>query len=315
MKVVYGHTDSIYCTVDSVEQAKEACNHINNEVQKIFPNVFNLEEHPVQLEFEKYFRSLGVGATKNRNAGLVSWKDGKDLDEDEFVMTGFTAKRISETKLAKDVQIEVLNMWVNSVENEEIVTYLNDLYTKVLSGSDDIEVSSLLKRTRWKDERFKAKCQNCKRTVGFIVTTTASKCCNKPQLTTLENKRISIREGVEGVCHQNYFKQIHQNDGVTGHDGSGSFNSNLIMDSYFFVRVRGEHFSRYIHPITKEMKQTSYISADNAFDLENMGRHKIDWNFYADTVKKKAEPIFLAMGWDTDEIGRDTRQTGIGDWI
>ena len=315
MKVVYGHTDSIYCTVDSVEQAKEACNHINNEVQKIFPNVFNLEEHPVQLEFEKNFRSLGVGATKNRKAGLVSWKDGKDLDEDEFVMTGFTAKRISETKLAKDVQIEVLNMWVNSVEKEEIVTYLNDLYTKVLSGSDDIEVSSFLMRTRWIDERFKAKCQICKRTVGFIVTTTASKCCNKPQLTTLENKRISIREGVEGVCHQNYFKQIHQNDGVTGHDGSGSFNSNLIMDSYFFVRVRGEHFSRYIHPITKEMKQTSYISADNAFDLENMGRHKIDWNFYADTVKKKAEPIFLAMGWDTDEIGRDTRQTGIGDWI
>ena len=32
---------------------------------------------------------------------LITWKDGKFLDEKEFVMTGFTAKRLSETKLAR----------------------------------------------------------------------------------------------------------------------------------------------------------------------------------------------------------------------
>ena len=106
-----------------------------------------------------------------------------------------------------------------------------------------------------------------------------------------------------------------KNDGVTGHDGSGSFNNETITDSYVFIRVKGEHFMKYIHPVSKQMKQTSYVSADNLSDLENMGRHKIDWQFYADTVRKKAEPIFLAMEWDTSEIGKDTRQTGIGDWI
>ena len=114
MKVVYGHTDSIYVDIEdnSIETAKETLKILNEHVRKSFPNVMGLEEHPVTLEFEKYFRTLGVGATKNRNAGLITWKDGEFLDEEEFVMTGFTAKRVSLTKLAKDVQLSVLNMWV-----------------------------------------------------------------------------------------------------------------------------------------------------------------------------------------------------------
>ena len=55
MKVVYGHTDSIYCTVDSISDAQDACTKINDGVQELFPNVFDWEEHPVQLEFEKFF--------------------------------------------------------------------------------------------------------------------------------------------------------------------------------------------------------------------------------------------------------------------
>ena len=94
MKVVYGHTDSIYCTVDSVEQAKNVLEELNELVRSYFPNLLELNEHPVVIEFEKYFESLGGGATKNRNAGLITWKDGKFWDEKEFVMTGFTAKRL-----------------------------------------------------------------------------------------------------------------------------------------------------------------------------------------------------------------------------
>ena len=52
MKVVYGYTDSIYCQVDSVEEAEEIVIKLNEEVRKIFPNVLGLREHPVVLEFE-----------------------------------------------------------------------------------------------------------------------------------------------------------------------------------------------------------------------------------------------------------------------
>ena len=121
MKVVYGHTDSIYVDIEdnSIETAKKTLKILNEHVRESFPNVMGLEEHPVTLEFEKYFRTLGVGATKNRNAGLITWKDGEFLDEEEFVMTGFTAKRVSLTKLAKDVQLSVLNMWVEGKSEED----------------------------------------------------------------------------------------------------------------------------------------------------------------------------------------------------
>ena len=101
MDVVYGHTDSIYVKIDSVEQAQEIVEEINEHVKTKFPNVLGLKEHPVSLEFEKYYQTLGVGTTKNRNAGLISWKDGNWLKEPEFIMTGFTAKRVSITPLAK----------------------------------------------------------------------------------------------------------------------------------------------------------------------------------------------------------------------
>ena len=116
MKEVYGHTDSIYVQVESVDKAKEISMIINDQVRTKFPNLMALEEHPINLEFEKYFESLGVGATKNRNAGLINWKDGEFLDEPEFVMTGFTAKRISQTNLAKEIQLTILKMWVQAMD-------------------------------------------------------------------------------------------------------------------------------------------------------------------------------------------------------
>ena len=108
MKVVYGHTDSIYVQIDSVEKAQESIKKIEAKVRERFPNVMGLDNHPVVLEFEKYYSSLGVGTTKNSNAGLVSWEDGVWLDEPKFSMTGFTAKRVSETKLAKQIQTDAL---------------------------------------------------------------------------------------------------------------------------------------------------------------------------------------------------------------
>ena len=39
MKVVYGHTDSIYVQIDSVEQAQTAIKQIESKVREHFPNV------------------------------------------------------------------------------------------------------------------------------------------------------------------------------------------------------------------------------------------------------------------------------------
>ena len=199
MKVVYGHTDSIYVDIedDNIETAQKTLKILNEHVRKSFPNVMGLKEHPVTLEFEKYFKSLGVGATKNRNAGLITWKDGEFLDEPEFVMTGFTAKRVSQTKLAKDVQLNVLNMWVNGDSEREIVKYLNGTYNKVLSGN--IPMTDILQRSRYREERFKVTCKNCKRTNTLFELMEEPCCLGTPSFTTTQGKRPTIGSGIEGV--------------------------------------------------------------------------------------------------------------------
>ena len=43
--------------------------------------------------------------------------------------------------------------------------------------------------------------------------------------------------------------------------------------------------------------------------------YQADWAHYADSVIKKAEPVFRAMGWDTMQIKRDLSQSTLGEWF
>tara|TARA_R110002020_G_scaffold120162_2_gene273894 strand:- start:3885 stop:4709 length:825 start_codon:yes stop_codon:yes gene_type:complete len=146
MKVIYAHTDSLFCPVDSIEHAQDVCSVLNDGVREIFPNILGLEQHPVTLEFEKFYSSLGIGITKNRNAGFISWKDGKHLDEPEFVVTGFAVKKSTEIGIAKQVQERVLKMWANGNTEKEIVNYLKDIYQTIKNNKIDID--NFFKRSR-----------------------------------------------------------------------------------------------------------------------------------------------------------------------
>tara|TARA_R110002051_G_scaffold156823_1_gene228495 strand:- start:1195 stop:2121 length:927 start_codon:yes stop_codon:yes gene_type:complete len=308
MKVVYGHTDSIYVKCDDIEKAKEVCNEVNNYVRTFFPNILGLEEHPVTLEFEKYYKSLGVGATKNRNAGLITWKDGEYLEEDEFVLTGFSAKRVAQTKLAKETQTKVLRMWVDGVEEEEISTYLHGLFNKVISG--DIELSMLTNRTRYREERFKVKCMGeCKKmkwgkvfSLSEIIenikihrNTFSSdnwKCCNNPNLRTIQDKKPVIGSGIEGVLYYN------------------SFNEVPIDDSYLYMKIKNIK-NTYIHPLTQKDTVPSWIAGKQENELLSFTP---DYLHYAYQIVNKAEPIYKAMEWDVNNIIR-SRHQDLEDWF
>ena len=293
MKVVYGHTDSIYVKIDSIDKAKEAVVEINDHVRKSFPNVLGLSEHPVVLEFEKYFSRLGVGSTKNRNAGLISWKDGYDLEESEFTMTGFTAKRISETPLAKGVQTEVLRMWLNDNTFKEINSWLNGIYTSIINS--DFSKVDIIKRSRLKVERFTVKCPNCNKKYKVEDCYSIDFCqkCGeeKKNFTTLQNKKPSFGEGVGGVLY-----------------GREKLNMDYD-DSYLFMKVRAK--DTFTHPLTNELKSAEYFSATTYEDFDNV---EPDLQFYANVVIKKAEPIYKAMGWNTDSIRTGRIQTSFDDW-
>jgi len=293
MKVVYGHTDSIYVKIDSIKKAKSIVKIINNHVRSKFPNVMGLEEHPINLEFEKYFESLGVGATKNRNAGLITWKDGNFLIDNEFFMTGFTAKRISETSLAKEVQIKVLNMWVEQKTNEDILEYLTDIYQTTLNGN--IPLKKILKRSRYKEERFHVYCQSCKK--AYYLTDTK---CNHT-LTTSEKrgrgwvsagKRPSIGSGIVGVLMYN------------------KLNKEPINDTYLFMKIKNS-IHTITHPINNMLFNPTYMAGLVEEDFKDFTP---DWEHYAQSIVKKATPIFNAMEWDIYDITKDASQTSLDEW-
>tara|TARA_R100000482_G_C5114765_1_gene142440 strand:+ start:179 stop:1069 length:891 start_codon:yes stop_codon:yes gene_type:complete len=296
MKVVYGHTDSIYVQIDSVEKAQTAIKEIEESVRKHFPNVMGLDEHPVVLEFEKYFSALGVGTVRNRNAGLVSWEDGEWLDEPKFSMTGFTAKRVSETKLAKEVQTDVLKMWVNQNSQAQIVQYLHNKYADVLDGK--LGITPLIKRSRLRKDRLTVKCPNCNAKYHLkecleLEHSVCSKCAtHTKKFTTLDGKKPTIGSGIAGVIY------------AWGKDTE-------FDDSYIFMKVLNNS-EYYIHPLTKERKIVEYVSCTTAKEFEGC---KPDLKHYAEQVIKKAEPIFSAMAWDLASIRTGTIQRSLEEWF
>ena len=300
MRVVYGHTDSIYVQMP-MERADETLALLNVHVRAKFPNLLGLKEHPVTLEFEKYYKTLGVGVTKNRNAGLITWKDGKTLEEPEFVMTGFAAKRVAITTLAKTIQLEVLNRWVNENSEENITSYLKTHYNRVLNG--DIEMDEITNRSRYRPERFIYKCNDCSKEYNVkdaiirhkeFTTSFCGKCGSELVLKTLEGKQPSIGSGVEGVVWWNQTYPIP------------------IDDSYFYVRVQDDPLRpKYINPITGIHKRPTYLAAPSK---EQMPNHVPDYRHYSDSIIKKAEPIYNAMGWDIKPIRNDVNQTNLEEW-
>jgi len=293
MKVVYGHTDSIYIKIPTIKQAQSVVKIINNHVKSKFPNVMNLPTHPINLEFEKYFSTLGVGKTKNRNAGLISWKDGKYLDEPEFVMTGFTAKRISETTLAKEVQIKLLKLWIQNTSKEEILEYLIERYKTTLEG--EIPLSKIIKRSRYKEERFHVYCNTCKK--DYYLTDT--KCSHT--LTTAQkigkgwrsaNKKPRVEAGIVGILLYN------------------SKHSIPIKDSYVYIKIVN-NTDLITHPINQIQFTPNYIAGESIKDLEI---YTPDWEHYAESIINKAKPVFNAMDWDIMEIKKDEFQKTLDEW-
>ena len=304
MKVVYGHTDSIYVQIDSVETAEKAIGEIENEVRKAFPNVLGLEQHPVVLEFEKYFSALGVGTTKNRNAGMITWKDGYYLDEQEFVMTGFTAKRVSETPLAKRVQTEVLKMWASQNTFAEINKYVSGVYHQTLNG--ELDKTEIIKRSRLKEERFSVKCYECRR-VYEMKDITALKYCGENEgrdgthkcgnsvsnFKTLSEKKPTIGSGVAGVIHAFQKRDL------------------TFDDSYLFMKASKTN-DTFVHPLTKEVRQVDYVAGVINSDLDD---YTPDWRHYAEQVLKKAEPVYRAMDWDISSIRTGRIQSSLLEWF
>ena len=306
MKVVYAHTDSLYVPIPSIEKSEEIQEILNKHIQDVvFPNVMGLEEHPMDLEFEKYYSVLGVGATKNKNAGLINWKDGVYLHEPEFVCTGFALKRIAESVIGKETQRKVIDMWIGQKTEDEIVDYCCKRYNDVAHGR--VDKTDIVKRSRVRGNRMVVQC-GCKKKYDIAYVSKLlsiepeyyceSDNCKKKlkNCTTVEGKRPTFGGGFAGLLYYNE----HVNP------------KNKINDSFYHMACSFKNHETYTD-WNGMKKPARYIAVKEHDELVNFNP---DWASLAQSeVLQKVKPIFDAMNWDIAKIQLDEKQKKLGEWF
>tara|TARA_R100000353_G_scaffold81253_1_gene61143 strand:- start:1813 stop:2130 length:318 start_codon:yes stop_codon:yes gene_type:complete len=83
-------------------------------------------------------------------------------------------------------------------------------------------------------------------------------------------------------------------------------------DSYLYIKVNPDPKNRFTHPLMREKRTVEFVSAPTKEVLEN---YEPNWFFYAQSLVKKAEPIYRAMGWDMSAVTRDRKQTTLDEWF
>ena len=119
-------------------------------------------------------------------------------------------------------------------------------------------------------------------------------CCAAPKsFQTVGGKRPTIGAGIEGVLFNH------------------ALNYEPIEDSYLYLRIKDCN-KTYYNPVTGKTVVPNYISL---LTEDKFSDFIPDWKHYAESVVKKADPVFNAMGWDTLQIMRDVNQRSLDEWF
>lgn len=90
------------------------------------------DAHCLKYEFEKLYRRYIQYGKKKRYAGLVVWKDGKEVEQVDI--TGLEANRSDTPELAAEAQVEVLRRVLAGEDFESIAGYVSGLCRDIKQG-------------------------------------------------------------------------------------------------------------------------------------------------------------------------------------
>ena len=133
--VLYGHTDSVFCTIPSAVYGEEKVVIINEEMA------------PIEVQFEKWCSSMLLVA-KNRYAANVVWTDGIG-HEDTLYVKGIEMKQSRMPPIMKSTMTELIHGILASIEETEMNEILIPIIDKVVRGDiDDADLCMKGKLTR-----------------------------------------------------------------------------------------------------------------------------------------------------------------------
>ena len=119
MKVIYGHTDSVFCIVDTPQVGVDGIAAINAEMA------------PIEVEFEKWCSRMIIMA-KNRYAGMVTWSDGS-THEPKSYFKGIELKQSRMPPVMKNVMSDVIEGILCGKDSDYVEKSVCDIITSVVN--------------------------------------------------------------------------------------------------------------------------------------------------------------------------------------
>ncbi len=122
--VIYGHTDSIFCTVPSPEEGVKAMDIINERMS------------PIETEFERFANTMLISA-KNRYVGNVTWVDGEYV-EPQMYLKGMEIKQSRMPPAMKDAVKTVITSILERKQPpvDELARIIEDIMAGDISLED-----------------------------------------------------------------------------------------------------------------------------------------------------------------------------------
>ena len=119
-EVVYGHTDSVMCRVQSPQDGLASVAKMNEAMA------------PIIVQFEKWSESFLL-MQKNRYAGLVSWTDGFPHEPKRYVK-GIELKQARMPIVMKSAMGSVIDGVLQGKTSSEVTTTLSTLIEEIMEG-------------------------------------------------------------------------------------------------------------------------------------------------------------------------------------
>ena len=118
--VVYGHTDSVMCKVESPDEGELSLDEMNRRM------------HPIIVQFEKWSSSF-IYMGKNRYAGLVCWTDGESHEPKRYVK-GIELKQTRMPTVMKDTMGQVIDGILNGHREQQVTGPLVSTIENIIEG-------------------------------------------------------------------------------------------------------------------------------------------------------------------------------------
>ena len=142
-KVIYGDTDS--CMVQlppldrtkTIETAQAIEKHLNASYSEFAKTELNADIHYFSIKFEKIYARFFQAGKKKRYAGLLVWKEGREMHDIDIV--GFETRRSDTPQITKVVQKKVMEMILSGERYDGVKSYLSDVIKKYRAGKYSLD--------------------------------------------------------------------------------------------------------------------------------------------------------------------------------